>query len=190
MGAVWVANFGVAYFLLYRSLNDSRFLTSYRQGYFFRPDVYGLVSAFIEVMTYISGFWQAGLLVLVIGGLVVGLRKTPRLTSALLLSPILFTLIAASLQMYPFAGRLILFLLPGVLILVAAGIREILDAAWQAGRNTGAVAAIVLLVILGVVLNGHAAAFPLAALVIALLLPVVLVVIVGPAQLKTTWEAN
>ncbi|HYB54314.1 MAG TPA: hypothetical protein VEG84_10640, partial [Thermoanaerobaculia bacterium] len=44
-----------------------------------------------------------------------------RQTEALLLSPFAFVLIASGFKRYPFSGRLLLFLVPSILLLVAAG---------------------------------------------------------------------
>jgi hypothetical protein len=52
-------------------------------------------------------------------------RNKPILFSLLL--PILFVLVAAILGKYPFAGRLLLFIIPLVLLLIAEGIEQILN---------------------------------------------------------------
>lgn len=48
--------------------------------------------------------------------------KNNKEATATTLSPIIFTFLASTLQMYPFAGRLILFLIPFIIIHIASGI--------------------------------------------------------------------
>ncbi|MCR4317669.1 MAG: hypothetical protein NUW37_15115 [Planctomycetes bacterium] len=43
------------------------------------------------------------------------------------MSPIFFTLLASALQKYPFSGRLLLFIAPSLILLIAEGIAEIID---------------------------------------------------------------
>jgi hypothetical protein len=56
---------------------------------------------------------------LVIGAIATGVRH--RMNFLLLSSPAFFALLASALHLYPFGGRLVLFLVPVVLILVAVG---------------------------------------------------------------------
>ncbi|MFL5575931.1 MAG: hypothetical protein ACJ79S_08195 [Gemmatimonadaceae bacterium] len=50
------------------------------------------------------------------------LWRQRRVAAAILLAPVLVTLVAAGLRQYPFADRLVLFLLPAALLLVAEGV--------------------------------------------------------------------
>jgi len=44
-----------------------------------------------------------------------------------LISPILVTLLASGFHKYPFSGRVLLFIVPSVLILIAEGVQQIID---------------------------------------------------------------
>ena len=64
----------------------------------------------------------------------VALGRRDSRTLGLLLAPLVFSMIAGYLRLYPFHGRLVLFLTPSLLILIAAG------AGWIAERIGGRVA--------------------------------------------------
>jgi hypothetical protein len=63
-------------------------------------------------------------LVLLLGGLVVGRSGWVRLFA--LASPLVFALIASALRLYPFGGRFVLFAIPPLLLVAAAGLDELL----------------------------------------------------------------
>lgn len=65
--------------------------------------------------------------------------------AALLATPLLFTLGAAVLRQYPFGDRLILFLVPGLLLSVAAAVEEARRFLWPRSRALGAAAVALLL---------------------------------------------
>jgi len=78
-------------------------------------------------------FRGLGIFCFLVGWLPVGATKRP--VRALLLSPLLLTLLASGLKRYPFSGRLLLFLVPFILLLVAAGANAIREIA--AARSAG-----------------------------------------------------
>jgi hypothetical protein len=92
------------------------------EEFYWLPKVFGAV--FGDPVGFV--FRGLGIFCFLVGCLAVGSPK--RGVRALLLSPMLVTLIASGLKRYPFSGRLLLFLVPSILLLVAAGanaIREI-----------------------------------------------------------------
>ena len=72
-------------------------------------------------------------------------RRDRRLLGMCVL-PVAFALAAAALHRFPFSGRLVLFLVPAVILLVAAGVQATLDAT-RAGRRL--VPGMLVLVLLG-----------------------------------------
>jgi hypothetical protein len=78
---------------------------------------------------------------------VVRLWKLDRSRCALLLLPVAFALLAACLRLYPFHGRLVLYLIPTALIPIAAGLDQVREARGR-GRWLGILhAALVIMVI-------------------------------------------
>jgi hypothetical protein len=129
----WVVSFAVCYLLFLRQLSANSYLTEFWAGKFlpFPPrglgDLAWLVMHSFELFARPGGMnagtWGlaglAGLCALV--GLVSLAQSQWRLLIALIL-PLLVTLLASALQKYPFAGRLMLFSVPSLIILVAAGV--------------------------------------------------------------------
>lgn len=68
------------------------------------------------------------------------LWRRERVQAALLTSPLLFTLGAAVVRQYPFSDRLVLFLLPGLLLAIAAAVECVRRWLWSRSRALGALA--------------------------------------------------
>ena len=83
------------------------------------------ISTFFSIFYDPVGFTFAGIgaFTFLVGCVSLYLEK--RREFLILLSPALFTLAASGLEQYPFEGRLILFLVPSILILIAAGVEHI-----------------------------------------------------------------
>lgn len=64
---------------------------------------------------------------------------------ALLMLPVVLALAAAALHRFPFSGRLVLFLVPGMILLVAAGAQAVFDATRSGSRLVPALLVLVLL---------------------------------------------
>jgi hypothetical protein len=136
VGLVWLLSFGSYYVLLLRHLVLSEYLLDYWQASFMpllphtQADLGWFLDTFFHVLTYPVGlsFNQVsltgiGALVLIFG--CVALWTGARRPLFLLLAPVGFTLLASGLHRYPFGGRLLLFLVPSVLLLLAAGAEHI-----------------------------------------------------------------
>jgi len=131
---LWVCSFAACFGVSYRILSKGQFLWDW-WGFAFLPipprSIADLERDFWHVVNILnnpswvitplgvltSAFLALGLFLL--GGLSLGLRW--RGGVYLLVAPILFTLIASALHQYPFHGRLLLFLIPSVHLLVGEG---------------------------------------------------------------------
>lgn len=94
-------------------------------------DIKDLMDIFFDTFNFIDvfGFHQGSALpgvgaLLFLSGCI-SMMSNNREKFVTLISPILFTLLAAALHTYPFKGRLILFLIPFFLLFIAEGINDI-----------------------------------------------------------------
>jgi hypothetical protein len=136
LGIAWLANFLAAYTL------SRRLLSPYTTMYLFwdfaflplRPwpirthDLHKTVGILLEILVnplnLVAPIWPyAGailpLVLLVVGG--ASLARRSEATCLMLAAPIALAIVASALERYPFHGRLILELVPGLLILIAEG---------------------------------------------------------------------
>ena len=88
-------------------------------------DLKWFVDTFFEVFKFPIGITLSGLaaLTFLIGSIYTFLKDKERFS--LLSSPIFFTLIASAMGLYPFRGRLLLFLVPFALLFIVTGIWQI-----------------------------------------------------------------
>jgi hypothetical protein len=128
----WLASFGVCYLVSLRQLGTNQFLLDYWAGHFLplpprsQGDVIWLADHFFKFLAYPGGL---GGTEIQIGGLsavlaVVGLAaqwRACRPVAVALALPALLALLASGLHLYPFAGRLLLFLVPLLLLATARG---------------------------------------------------------------------
>jgi hypothetical protein len=131
---LWICSFGACFLISYRILSKGEFLWQW-WDFAFLPlpprSIADLERDFWQIVNLLnnpcwvvtplgvlaSAFVALGLFLL--GGLSMGLRW--RGGVYLLVAPIVFTLIASAIRQYPFHGRLLLFLIPSVHLLVAEG---------------------------------------------------------------------
>jgi hypothetical protein len=136
--SLWLVSFGTGYLLFLKELGTSAYLLQFWKTSFMPlpprsvADLNWFPQTFFAVLEMPGGLVAQGVsgailgvLALLIGGLALW-REKP-LALAALLSPVGFTLLASGLHKYPFGDRLVLFLVPGVLLVIAAGAAEI----WQ-----------------------------------------------------------
>ena len=136
-GLMWAASFAVFYFVALRAAADNDFLHSFwandppRQGApergAFMPfpptsvtDLRWFPHSLLGVFADPVGFQLRGLAAFAFLAGCIGFRAG-RTTLALLLSPLLLTLLASAVELYPFNGRLLLFAAPALILLIAAG---------------------------------------------------------------------
>jgi hypothetical protein len=127
IGLCWVASLAACYFLTLRRLaGDSELLSYWKNNFMPLPprsvtDLKWFVDIFFDFFGTSAGLKFAGLaaFVFVVGSIVIYRKSVER--AFLLLSPAILTLMASGLHKYPFGGRLTLFFVPAVLLLMAEG---------------------------------------------------------------------
>ncbi|MCI0699454.1 MAG: glycosyltransferase family 39 protein [Planctomycetia bacterium] len=141
----WLASFGVFYFMSLKQLGGNTYLTDYWAGHFLSlppkslGDLAWIVDHAIAFFTVPGGF--GGSLV-PLGGLaaalaLIGLREFARERwpiAVALAVPVLLVLVASGLHKYPIGGRLMLFLVPLAVLLVASGAWIVFDTLKQKNR--------------------------------------------------------
>ncbi|UCC11403.1 MAG: glycosyltransferase family 39 protein [candidate division WOR-3 bacterium] len=106
---------------------------------------YGYV--FLRMFKFPLGLWEYGLILAVISfftGCVVQFRKC-RAVLGVVMFTLIFTFFASGLQLYPFEGRLLLFLTPLMLLPLALGIVYLAKAIANTSRLLGAVVVLLLI---------------------------------------------
>lgn len=129
----WAASFAVFYLFFLRSLSGAQDLQAYWRGDFLELRLSWLLGAFFAMFeTWLGSATAASLAAWagVAGGGVWALQRRVELPVVVL--PWLTALVASALHLYPFSGRLILFLAPGAFLLAAAGVHQLLALASQA----------------------------------------------------------
>ena len=127
----WVSSFAVCYVVSLRYLIANKALLNY-WGFSFPPSHLFSVAAVEWFVTNYFGIFQ-GPVGLELSGLAaftflvgfISMSSNNKQTLLILLSPILVTLIAAVFHMYPFNGRLLLFIVPALLLVIAEGAAQI-----------------------------------------------------------------
>ena len=154
--AVWLASFAACYFLCLKQLDANKYLADYWAGHFLAlppqdlGDVAWLVDHIVAFFTTPGGF--GGELV-PLGGFaaalaLIGLREFGRERWPVAVSIVVsagLVLIASGLQKYPIGGRLMLFLAPFAVLLVARGARAVFDG--LSGQNPFAARALLVLLV-------------------------------------------
>lgn len=151
----WLASFGVLYYVSIGRLgSDSYFLEYFRNAFMPLPptslsDLLWLPNTFFETLNAMGGFPNsttalAGIMIVLGAVMVWNSRPT---SVALLVAPVVVTLLASGLHRYPVAHRLILFLVPTAYLLLAEGITGQFEAAQRNGRLLITTIAVVLLLL-------------------------------------------
>jgi hypothetical protein len=145
VGLCWTASLAVCYIVALRKLAGDGELLSYWNANFMPlpprslADLKWLVDSFFGFFNTSVGFKFSGLaaLVFVLGSISMFRKSAERVF--LLLSPAIITLFASGLHKYPFGGRLTLFLVPPVLLLMAEGAAALRSSASASLPATGVV---------------------------------------------------
>ncbi|MDZ4769775.1 MAG: hypothetical protein SGJ24_11660 [Chloroflexota bacterium] len=147
--AVWMGSFVISYLVSLQTISANAYLNSFWEGGF-APREIGLLSAWFarqsdEVLQYLLFFPEAALsaLALIVGWSAINKRRTHVLALTL---PIVFVLLAALIRRYPFSDRLILFLGPLVVLLVAEGVVVLLRSVSRVSQPAALVLSLFLLV--------------------------------------------
>ena len=128
IGATWLTSFALCYVLFLRTLARNDFLISYWDGAFLSfPTSIDHVIASVKTIYYafrrpfgVEGEWwmlKGFASVLFLAGCGLMLLRKPR-GFVLLSLPFAMTMLAAIMHKYPFAGRLVLFLIPFVCLII------------------------------------------------------------------------
>ncbi|MEP7324594.1 MAG: glycosyltransferase family 39 protein [Gemmatimonadota bacterium] len=168
MGAVWLAAFGGLYIAFYRAASHAGFLQEFWEFAFLRPGapdlaarVWGAVNGVMSgvlVGSLDADRWgpavmlgvaaqAAAATVLWIAGTVAIARRQGWWLAALFAGPVLAAAAASAVGAYPITVRLMLFAVPGVLLLLVVGVSATGD--WFSGRARMVVAAGLALCFLG-----------------------------------------
>lgn len=148
--STWLVSFAGFYFLSIRNLSsDEDLLTSWRAAFpSFPLDIIWYLDALGKFFYRPLGFiaWMDGLAIIlfVVGCIACFHRKKD--TLLILLSPVLMTFLAAALQKYPFRSRLVLFLTPFIILLIAEGTDYIRRKTWY--KPTVIVSILILILLL------------------------------------------
>lgn len=148
----WLLSFILFYWLsLSKLAADEDLIASWSKAFPSSPfDIIWLLDALGKFFYRPLGFeaWMDGLAIIafVVGCVACWQRK--KSTLLLLLSPLFMTLAAAYLQKYPFRSRLVLFLTPFFILLIAEGVNYILKKAANSRREWVGITAAFLTVLL------------------------------------------
>jgi hypothetical protein len=130
---LWGLSLVVCYFFSLRDLSNNEDLLDYWAGAFmpFPPRFSWFTKTFFKILEHPVGLSLPGIaaLTLFIGCILVSLEKKE--VFSILVFPILFTLLVSGFHLYPFAGRMLLFITPYVLLFVAGGAEYIRDKTWH-----------------------------------------------------------
>lgn len=145
IAVIWAVSFGVSYFVFLRGLAHNPVMRSYWAADYppFRPSVNTVNWYFRTLLATFRNPAGVGMAGLAAAVALVGARRLFRLNRPAFLAlvlPLAVTFVAAALHGYPFRGRLLLFTLPFVVLLIAAG----LDAMRLAMAPLGTLCAVLL----------------------------------------------
>jgi hypothetical protein len=128
---LWGVSLGACYLLFLRRLSADQFLLNY-WSFSFPPSHLFSVAAVEWFTAMFFGIFQnpVGLDLSGIAALAfligcVAMLSGKRQVVFILISPLLFTLLAAAFHKYPFSGRLLLFAVPALLLVVAEGAEHV-----------------------------------------------------------------
>lgn len=135
----WALSFAACYVVSLRHLSTNETLLNY-WSFSFPPSHLFSVAAVEWFVTTSFGIFQVPV-GLELSGLAafaflvgfISMSSNNKQTLLILTSPILVTLVSAVFHKYPFSGRLLLFIVPGLLLVVAEGAEQI----WQKTKDGG-----------------------------------------------------
>lgn len=138
--SLWALSLVACYLISLRHLsNNKNLLNHWASGFVPSPllslaTVEWFINAFFGIFRGPVGLGLSGIaaLTFLVGCISMFSNKRERLY--LLISPILFTLLAAAFHKYPFEGRLLLFAVPSLLLCIAEGAEQIRRRTWGETR--------------------------------------------------------
>ena len=127
----WLLSFAISYFGFIRKIGGNEdLLTSWKRAFPSSPfDIIWLLDAFgqffYKPLGFTGGMDGVAIFAFLIGCISCFYRN--KKTLAILLSPLFITLVAAYLHKYPFRSRLVLFLAPFIILLIAEGVKYLVN---------------------------------------------------------------
>jgi hypothetical protein len=151
-GLVWIGSFGLLYLASLRHLTASRELLDFWQPAFMPMPPWANLRWLIDALRYLF-VDPAGLSASLVGALLgltgaILLVRQRWLWGVALFFPLILTLMASGLHVYPFGGRLLLFVVPSLLIAVAVGLEGVRSALQRTGAFAIGVWAVLVVVLL------------------------------------------
>ena len=133
IGGVWAVSFALVYLLFTRHLGGNRYLADYWAGVFWPlpprspGDLAWLVHHLVALFDNPAGFGTAGfgsesLAALVAALALLTLIRTRQPLALVIAVPVGVALLASALGKYPFAGRFMLYAVPGLMLAVGEGV--------------------------------------------------------------------
>jgi hypothetical protein len=143
-------SFVLLYFISLRATASNPVLQDYWQAYFLPLPPYSSGKQFLSLDSFIGIFYVPGIrqslfgaVAFILGGCAI--FKKNRYLLIMLSTPLIFTLAASSLHLYPLVGRLLLFYLPFVYLFVAEGLFYLIGKPPYFLRTAGLVLSIIIL---------------------------------------------
>jgi uncharacterized membrane protein len=128
----WMTSLGLSYFFFLRALTRDQDLLNYWAGNFMPlppksvSDLKWFVDSLFGFFSQTAGMEMGGVAALCFITGTVYMYQRSREKLSFLLTPVPLTMVASAMHKYPFGGRLILFLLPAVLLVLSEGAEQIL----------------------------------------------------------------
>jgi hypothetical protein len=155
--AAWLTSFGLCYALLLRKLGTNQYLLDYWSGKFLPlpptsvGDLAWVVDHFLQIFEKPGGlsspnFATGGLAAVCFLVAALALARTDWRLLVALVGPLLLALAASGLRKYPFAGRLMMFAVPALLLMVGYGAALVAARVGGMVRGAGLIALAVLFV--------------------------------------------
>ena len=133
IGSIWIVSFLIFYLVSLTHLASNQYLLDYWENGF-PPSLSRPLTVSQWIIDVLLGSFKnpAGLPILGLGAFLyvmgaISLYKQDKIVYLSLLLPILFTILAAFLEKYPFADRLILFIVPLLIIPIAKGTNQLIN---------------------------------------------------------------
>lgn len=154
MGALWLASCVICYLLILRhQMSNTELAMTWSRAFMpiiprSRSELLWYPIAFLKMLKNPLGLSVYELLfaVLALGIGTVQMIRARTAQTLMLLLPVAAALVASALHLYPFEGRLLLFLVPLMLVLIGAGVNRLYRAAAPNSRTIAAALALLLVV--------------------------------------------
>lgn len=131
MISFWIVSFGIEYFLFLKD-NPSRKIMEEFWSFAFMPifpktieDIKWFSTTFESIVYQFTASKKNGLIAILLITGIIAIIKEKKVKIGLILLPILIVLFLSAFKLYPFRARLLLFIYPSFVILLALGINKL-----------------------------------------------------------------